>query len=106
MLVGSLEGELSPSRHDTALVGVDLDLGPGRSSLPLERAFEHAIVVLSGRINVADVVVEPGNLCYLGTGRAQVELDAAEPTRALLLGGVPFEEELVMWWNFVARSLR
>jgi quercetin 2,3-dioxygenase len=22
----------------------------------------------------------------------------------LLLGGVPFEEELLMWWNFVARS--
>ena len=22
----------------------------------------------------------------------------------MLLGGRPFEEELVMWWNFVARS--
>jgi hypothetical protein len=22
----------------------------------------------------------------------------------LLLGGTPFEEQIVMWWNFVARS--
>jgi redox-sensitive bicupin YhaK (pirin superfamily) len=24
--------------------------------------------------------------------------------RVLLLGGTPFTEELVMWWNFVGRS--
>ena len=24
--------------------------------------------------------------------------------RFLLLGGEPFEEELVMWWNFIGRS--
>ena len=24
--------------------------------------------------------------------------------RLFLIGGEPFEEELVMWWNFVARS--
>jgi hypothetical protein len=22
----------------------------------------------------------------------------------LLLGGLPFEEEIVMWWNFIART--
>ena len=26
------------------------------------------------------------------------------PARMLLLGGVPFPEQLVMWWNFVGRS--
>ena len=29
---------------------------------------------------------------------------AREPTRALLVGGVPFDEEVLMWWNFVARA--
>ena len=28
----------------------------------------------------------------------------AVPARVLLLGGEPFEERLVMWWNFVGRS--
>jgi hypothetical protein len=27
-----------------------------------------------------------------------------KPCRVLLLGGEPFDEEIVMWWNFVARS--
>ena len=27
-----------------------------------------------------------------------------EPTRAVLLGGEPFEEPIIMWWNFVARN--
>jgi hypothetical protein len=31
-------------------------------------------------------------------------LDAAEPTRALLLGGEPLGEKITMWWNFVGRS--
>ena len=25
-------------------------------------------------------------------------------TTLLLIGGTPFEEELVMWWNFIGRS--
>lgn len=24
--------------------------------------------------------------------------------RIILLGGIPFDEEIVMWWNFVGRS--
>jgi hypothetical protein len=26
------------------------------------------------------------------------------PARTILLGGPPFEEEIVMWWNFIGRS--
>ncbi|MCU1512591.1 MAG: Pirin domain protein, partial [Arthrobacter sp.] len=29
---------------------------------------------------------------------------AQERARLLLLGGEPFEERIVMWWNFVGRS--
>ena len=43
-------------------------------------------------------------MLYLGTGRTTLRLRADEPTRLLLLGGEPFEEHLVMWWNFVGRS--
>jgi len=27
-----------------------------------------------------------------------------EPARLMLLGGEPFGEQIVMWWNFVGRS--
>jgi redox-sensitive bicupin YhaK (pirin superfamily) len=46
----------------------------------------------------------PGHLGYLGIGRDQVAIDATEPCRALLIGGAPFDEPLLMWWNYVART--
>jgi redox-sensitive bicupin YhaK (pirin superfamily) len=33
-----------------------------------------------------------------------VVLSAVDPTRLLLLGGEPFDEPLLMWWNFVVRN--
>ena len=45
-----------------------------------------------------------GAVLYLGLGRRSVSLRASTPTRVLLLGGEPFGEPLVMWWNFVARD--
>ncbi|HEY0573719.1 MAG TPA: pirin family protein [Pseudonocardia sp.] len=51
---------------------------------------------------VAGVRVSPGGLLYLGTGRSELRVRAESATRLLLLGGEPFEERLVMWWNFVA----
>jgi redox-sensitive bicupin YhaK (pirin superfamily) len=41
---------------------------------------------------------------YFGVGRDGVQLDLMENSRVLLLGGHPFTEEILMWWNFVARD--
>jgi redox-sensitive bicupin YhaK (pirin superfamily) len=104
VLVGELGGAASPARHDTPLAGVDLDLRGGATALPLHPDWEYAVLVLSGAAGVDGVPIEPGTLGYLGLGRDELVLDAAGPTRALLLGGEPFGERIVMWWNFVARS--
>jgi hypothetical protein len=61
------------------------------------------VLTVSGAPDV-DGVLEPGSLCYLGCGRSQLRLRAGSGSRLLLLGGVPFGEEIVMWWNFVGRS--
>jgi redox-sensitive bicupin YhaK (pirin superfamily) len=104
VLVGSFGGAVSPARCDSPLVGVDLALRAGRSELALEVGFEHAVVVLDGSLVIDDVEVKPGELAYLGTGRRAVTLDAGAEARVLLLGGEPFDAELLMWWNFVART--
>jgi redox-sensitive bicupin YhaK (pirin superfamily) len=78
--------------------------------LPLDPSFEYALVVLSGKVRAAapggagQARVTPGELAYLGLGRDELELTATEPVRLLLLGGVPFESPILMWWNFVARD--
>jgi hypothetical protein len=104
VLVGSLQEELSPARRDTDHVGVDLQLRQGAATLPLQRAYEYAVVVLQGAITIAGSPVVPGELAYLGLGRDEVQLAADASSRLLLLGGVPFESPVLMWWNFVARN--
>ncbi len=62
------------------------------------------MVVLEGAAQVGPELVEPGRLAYLGLGRPELVLTAAVPTRAMVIGGVPFPEPLLMWWNFVGRT--
>lgn len=104
VFIGELGGASSPARRDTELVGADLDLRPGTTVLPLRAAFEYALVVLGGAVSVGDVAVEPGHLAYLGQGREELALRAEASARVLLIGGVPFGERVLMWWNYVART--
>jgi redox-sensitive bicupin YhaK (pirin superfamily) len=104
VVVGDFAGLVSPARRDTDHVGVDLALRVGRTVAPLRPDYEYALVVLAGAVESDSVVVGPGQLAYLGTGRTEVALDTTESTRVMLLGGVPFTGELLMWWNFVART--
>jgi hypothetical protein len=104
VLVGSFATASSPARRDTALVGVDAALEPGTGAWPLRPEFEYALVVLDGAVLVDAQAVRPGQLADLGRGRAEVALEASDPTRVLLLGGEPFPEPILMWWNFVVRS--
>jgi quercetin 2,3-dioxygenase len=103
VLVGDFGSLSSPARHDTPLVGVDLALHRP-TTVPLRPEFEYAVVVLEGGVGIHGKPLFPGTLGYLGRGRDELRLDVREPTRAVLLGGEPFEEPIVMWWNFVARS--
>ena len=46
-------------------------------------------------------------LLYLGCGRDEVRVRAgSDDDRLLLLGGAPFDEKIVMFWNFIGRSSR
>ncbi len=104
VLMGALGNDVSPARRDTDLIGLDMLLRPGTTTVPLDPTHETALVVLDGAVDVGAERVTPGHLAYLGVGRDELALTAGEPARALLVGGVPFESPVVMWWNFVARE--
>jgi redox-sensitive bicupin YhaK (pirin superfamily) len=105
VVVGELAGERSPAAAFTPLVGAEVLLAEGGSHrLAVDPAFEHAVLVMSGTARVGDDTVAPGALLYLGPGRSEVSVTADEGARFFLLGGEPFDEPLVMWWNFVGRS--
>jgi redox-sensitive bicupin YhaK (pirin superfamily) len=105
VLVGALGDAASPATVYTPLVGADLSLAPGAAaSVPLRRDFEHALLVIEGEVEVAGTRLAAGPLLYLGTSRDELVLSSTGGGRAFLLGGEPFPDELVMWWNFVGRS--
>jgi quercetin 2,3-dioxygenase len=104
VLVGSWADGHSPAGVHSSLVGVDLRIGPGATQVPLEAAFEHAVLALTGTVTVDGVRVAPGTTAHLGAGRTAMVIHADRPARALLLGGTPLEVAPLLWWNFVART--
>lgn len=105
VLAGNIDGATSPATTYSPLVGASLQVcAGGQLSVPLQPEFEHAILALSPGLTVENVAIPVGAMLYLGRGRRAVGLSAANAGQALLLGGEPFTEDLVLWWNFVGRS--
>ena len=105
VIMGELGGATSPGHAYTPLVGADVVLDAGAEALlPLEPEFEYALLAMAGSVEVENATLSVGTMLYLCCGRRDLRLRASGPARVLLLGGVPFEEQIVMWWNFVGRS--
>ncbi|HTE13983.1 MAG TPA: pirin-like C-terminal cupin domain-containing protein, partial [Burkholderiales bacterium] len=105
VLAGEALGERSPAKIYTPLVGIDLAMPEAAAAaFPLRPEFEHGVLVLEGDVLIEDARLAIGTFLYLGCGRDTLKLRAAGAARVLLIGGVPFGEEVLLWWNFVART--
>lgn len=105
VILGELDGATSPGTTYSPLAGADLTLTAGTDArLPVDPDFEYAALTISGESEVDGVRLAPGALLYLGCGRSELPLRADSDSSLMLLGGEPFEEKIVMWWNFVGRS--
>ncbi len=106
VFLGSLAGQTSPVPTSTPLLGAEVTVEAGATvELDVEPAYEHAVLVDRGDVRVDEHPLAPHQLGYLAPGRWTLRLTAGEePARLLLLGGEPFGEDIVMWWNFVGRS--
>ena len=108
VLVGRLDGEyaeqVSPARVHTPLVAADITLTTGTERLELEPRYEHGVLLLDGQVSVDGTPLSVGELAYLPVGRRRVDLATLPGCQVLLLGGTPYEEEFILWWNIVAAS--
>lgn len=105
--VGSLAGSVSPVETRTPpLLAAEIALDAGaRLELELDPASEHGVLLDAGDLALDGDPVPEDHLVYLPLGRGRVVLEAGlHPVRALLIGGEPLGEQIVMWWNFVGRS--
>jgi quercetin 2,3-dioxygenase len=106
VFLGELLGSRSPVPTWTPLLGVELRLDAG-AAFPVEvdPTFEHGFMVDAGAVTVGGADVTAGQLAYLPPGADVLAMQCGpRPTRLVLLGGPPFGEQIVMWWNFVGRS--
>ncbi|MGO4492281.1 pirin family protein [Arthrobacter sp. 2YAF22_2] len=107
VFLGSLAGSTSPvNTYTPALLGAEAVLRPGsKLELALDPAFEHGVLLDTGDLRLDGEQVPVDHLVYLPTGRSALVLEAGvNPVRALVLGGVPLGEQIVMWWNFIGRT--
>ena len=123
MVLGALGGAVSPATAYTPIVGAELRIPPGsRVRVPLDPAWEHALVGVEGDVTcdghalrhrdasrrsapVGRIRTSTQHLLYLGVRRADASRSSSASGATLfLLGGEPFEDDIVMWWNFVGRS--
>ncbi len=107
VFVGSLWGSVSPVRVETALLGAEVRLEPGTAVvLPVEAGFEVGVLVDTGSVELDGTALAAADLGVVGAvSPAGVRLVAGDDgARVLVLGGEPFGEDIVMWWNFIGRS--
>lgn len=104
VLAGQALGAQVPAPVYSPLVALDLAGNEGaRLDLALDTAFEHAWLMLEGEAEQSGETLEPEVLYYHGPGLPHLELYCRAPSRFILIGGSPFQEEILLWWNFVAR---
>ncbi|OBK83150.1 pirin [Mycolicibacter heraklionensis] len=107
VFLGELAGYRSPVATFTPLLGAQLDLDPRTElALDVDPAFEHGVLCDQGAVSLGGTGLDFGALGYQGPGRTMLPLRNTGDARAriLVLGGLPFSEELVLWWNFIGRS--
>ncbi len=105
VLAGEALGQRSPARIFSPLVGLDFSNSiPAETQFPLDPHFEYGVMIMMGEVVIEGEVLTPGTLLYLGNGRQSLKLRSAQSAQFILLGGEPFKENIVLWWNFVGRS--
>lgn len=127
VVLGEFAGAASPASAFTPIVGAEIRVPAGsRVRLPLRTDWEHALVAVDGDVRVhtgatppdgeirdaaasgpgekGSIDLERLQLLYLGTHREELVVDSSSGATLFLLGGEPFEDDIVMWWNFVGRT--
>lgn len=103
LLAGRYGRRAAPARIHSPLVGIDVVCDDASELvLELDPDFEYGLMPLVGAATIEGETFHANELACIGRGRRALHLALAAGTRSLLLGGLPFEQPIVMWWNFVA----
>jgi redox-sensitive bicupin YhaK (pirin superfamily) len=105
VFAGAFDRVQSTAAYYSDLSGFDLEIHPkGDLEVPLNAQYEYGVLVMSGDCTLNGEQLGQRLLYYLGTTRSSATFSSQRGGRVLVVGGVPFDESILMWWNFVART--
>lgn len=107
VIMGGVAGQESAATTFSPLVAAEVQLPAGAVvDVPVDEGFEHGVLVDEGQVSVDGRPTPVNALAYVAPGRSGIRLEASRttPVRVVLLGGAPFGEDILMWWNFVGRT--
>ncbi|MFC0581119.1 pirin family protein [Micrococcoides hystricis] len=106
---GTINGHTSPMEMPVELIGAELVMEPNaRFELTLAQGREYGLLIDSGSVTIGEQPAAQEQLIFLGDcpdeDRTVTLVAGDTPTRLLILGGKPFGEQIMMWWNFIGRT--
>ena len=109
VLVGEFAGAKSPTKVFSDLMGVEIRIPAEKKiSLELNPDFEYGLLAVQGNLAAGVTSLEDiteHNLGFWPTGNSSLEIESTSgDVIAILLGGRPMQEKILMWWNFIGRT--
>ena len=105
LFIGDFMERSSPARTYTELLGAEIDIAPNsKVHIPLRNDFEYGLLLVAGDAIIDGEALPLTYLHYSATGKSVLEITSIAGAKIVLLGGEPFSEEIVMWWNFIGRT--
>ena len=102
LLAGTYGKRTAPTRMYSPLFGLEIRCDAAAElDLQQDPEFEYGLLPLEGEVIIAEERFRTDEFAYLGRGQDLLGLKLASGSRVLLLGGRPFEQPVLMWWNFV-----
>jgi redox-sensitive bicupin YhaK (pirin superfamily) len=105
LFIGEFLGMVSPALTFSPLLGAEVKVSPGSSqSISLRPEFEYGLLLVAGDLEVNSEELPLKNLFYIPAGEKSMRISSTSGATFVLLGGEPFKEEIIMWWNFIGRT--
>ena len=109
LMVGSYGTHIAPTQVHSPLLGLEvLTHAEARScSVQLTPGFEYGLLALTGGFSLEgeEQAFVQDELAYVSPGRSSLHLQLQADTRLLVVGGEPFADKVVIWWNFLGPDL-
>lgn len=105
IIAGDFDGTKGPAKTFTPINVWDVKGEAGTTlTLPMPSSHQGAVVVLRGRVTMADFAFVAGDTLTLGMGDGRVEMVVEEEATLLILSGEPIAEPIVAYGPFVMNT--